>query len=566
MSNYFEALNLNFPETTESDRQRNDILKATPWHPKPTTNVPYTSANRLLIIGDIAKAREIERTLPEKMLCYIACPADHNGESTTANAYNLSDFKVSGYLGHFEVLFKSKSTDIKENHDSESQNHHDENLAHLFNIPTGLFDQIVDCGESPTIRAAIKPPGYYYPGRNQETIALTVEQIPELIGEFEKPKYFQYDPSICAHSRSGISGCRRCIDACPTEAIISIGESIEVNPHLCQGGGTCSSVCPTGAIEYTYPRATDQIEALRFITKSMREQTGNKAIDLLVFDSEAGYQDVSDHLDQLNGATIPFLVEEIGSVGLDLLSSALAYGANRIFLLSPEGTPDQVKDTIADNIALINQVLEETKSRSYSVSQIESLSDIPSINTDLRIDKVATFAAIGSKRKTIRSALGHFNSISDSPAAHIDLPEGSPFGQIVVVQESCTLCMGCVSQCPGKALQAGGESPALRFIEANCVQCGICVQSCPESVITLEPRIHFDYGIISKPKTLKEEDPFLCISCGKAFATNAMIQKMTEKLKGHWMFDKPEALNRLRMCENCRVVDMFDKEDHISRD
>ncbi len=298
----------------------------------------------------------------------------------------------------------------------------------------------------------------------------------------------------------------------------------------------------------------------------MRQETGNKGIDLLIFDSEDGYQEVSGHLDLISSATIPFLAEEIGSVGLDLLSSALAYGANRVFLLSPDGTPNQVKDSIAENVALITRVLQKTGSENFTVTQIENLSDIPRSENEVQISKVATFSAIGDKRNTIRTALGHFNSISDSPATYVDLPEGSLFGQIMIDSESCTLCMGCVSQCPGKALQAGGESPALRFIEANCVQCGICARSCPESVISLEPRIHFDYGVISKPKTLKEEEPFLCISCGKAFATRAMIQKMTEKLKGHWMFDKPEALNRLRMCEDCRVVDMFDKEDHISRE
>jgi hypothetical protein len=32
---------------------------------------------------------------------------------------------------------------------------------------------------------------------------------------------------------------------------------------------------------------------------------------------------------------------------------------------------------------------------------------------------------------------------------------------------------------------------------------------------------------------------------------------MQEKLKGHWMFQKPDAFRRLQMCEDCRVRDMF---------
>ena len=31
---------------------------------------------------------------------------------------------------------------------------------------------------------------------------------------------------------------------------------------------------------------------------------------------------------------------------------------------------------------------------------------------------------------------------------------------------------------------------------------------------------------------------------------------MQEKLKDHYMFDSERALNRLKMCEDCRVVDI----------
>ena len=139
----------------------------------------------------------------------------------------------------------------------------------------------------------------------------------------------------------------------------------------------------------------------------------------------------------------------------------------------------------------------------------------------------------------------------------IPLPEGSPFGEIFVSQDACTLCMACVSVCPGRALQDGGDSPALKFIEANCLQCGICASACPESAIELAPRLHFDHNTTHSARPLKEEQPFRCLQCGKPFATRSMIRTMTEKLKGHWMFEDDAALRRLQMCEDCRVIDMF---------
>ena len=42
------------------------------------------------------------------------------------------------------------------------------------------------------------------------------------------------------------------MDACPTQAIVSAGDRIEVDPYLCQGGGSCASACPTGAIVAPY--------------------------------------------------------------------------------------------------------------------------------------------------------------------------------------------------------------------------------------------------------------------------------------------------------------------------
>jgi hypothetical protein len=79
------------------------------------------------------------------------------------------------------------------------------------------------------------------------------------------------------------------------------------------------------------------------------------------------------------------------------------------------------------------------------------------------------------------------------------------------------------------------------------------------------PRFLFDVDARRARRTLNEEAPFNCIGCGKPFATQSIMNRMREKLSGHWMFEKPEALRRLEMCEDCRVKDMMREGDGTLR-
>lgn len=117
--------------------------------------------------------------------------------------------------------------------------------------------------------------------------------------------------------------------------------------------------------------------------------------------------------------------------------------------------------------------------------------------------------------------------------------------------------MACPSVCPARALSAGGDLPALRFVEWNCVQCGLCEKACPEGSIRRVPRFLYDADARLQTRVMNEDRPFQCIRCGKPFATAKIIERMTDKLSAHWMFQKPEAVLRLKMCEDCRVKDMF---------
>jgi ferredoxin len=103
----------------------------------------------------------------------------------------------------------------------------------------------------------------------------------------------------------------------------------------------------------------------------------------------------------------------------------------------------------------------------------------------------------------------------------------------------------------------------LRFIERNCVQCGLCEQTCPEHAITLVPRL----SLAKEARTgtvLNQSEPAKCIRCGRPFATQQMVAGMLTRLKTHSMFADPGALDRLRMCGDCRVKDMVQSASEVS--
>jgi len=43
-------------------------------------------------------------------------------------------------------------------------------------------------------------------------------------------------------------------------------------------------------------------------------------------------------------------------------------------------------------------------------------------------------------------------------------------------------------------------------------------------------------------------------ACGKPFGTRSTIEAVVQKMTGHSMFADEDALNRLRMCADCRVI------------
>jgi ferredoxin len=164
----------------------------------------------------------------------------------------------------------------------------------------------------------------------------------------------------------------------------------------------------------------------------------------------------------------------------------------------------------------------------------------------------------GNKRQRLFTALDSLAQTRAPIETLVELPANAPFGNISCESKDCTLCMSCVAVCPTRALHTDGQSPSLKFVEQDCVQCGLCTKACPENTLTMTPRMNWDAAARQSATTIHEEKAAECIRCHKPFAPQSMIDMLQNKLRGHSHFNDDSALNRIAMCEDCRVIDMFE--------
>jgi ferredoxin len=384
----------------------------------------------------------------------------------------------------------------------------------------------------------------------------------DLSGSFDKPRYIAFTEHLCAHSRSKIVGCTRCLDLCPTGAIAPAGNHVAIDPHICAGCGQCAAACPTGAASYALPAADALIRKLRALLTAYREAGGTNPI-LLMHDGEHGaalIDALAHHGNGLPANVLPFAVNEVTQVGIEAIAAAFAYGAaNLRFLLRARPRHDVAG--LTRTIALAEPILGGLGFGPARVATIET-DDPDALGDALRAiapappaPLPASFSAVGGKRDVMRLALRELHRAAPQPVDVIALPTGAPFGTVEVNTQGCTLCLACVSACPTGALADNPDQPMLRFTEDACVQCGLCKATCPEKVIALKPQIDFRAATASA-RILKQEEPFRCIRCDKPFGVKSTIERVAAKLEGrHWMYKGSAArLDLLKMCDDCRVA------------
>jgi ferredoxin len=381
----------------------------------------------------------------------------------------------------------------------------------------------------------------------------------DLVGSFDKPRYVSFTEELCAHSRSGIVGCHRCLDLCPTSAIAPAGDHVAIDARICAGCGQCAAACPTGAASYALPPADALLRRIRTLLLVYRE-TGGRSPVLLLHDEDHGgalIDALARHGDGLPANVLPLALNEVTQLGLEAVAAAFAYGAAAVRVVQ-RARPRHDPAGLTQTIALGAAILAGLGFAGERLATIET-DDPFALGDVLRGAKLgppaarpASFEPMGGRRDVLRSTLRELHRVAPVPADIIALPADAPFGAVELNVEGCTLCLSCVSACPTGALSDDPDRPVLRFTEDACVQCGLCKATCPEKVISLVPRLAFGAAI----RVLKEEEPYPCIRCGKPFGVRSAIERVAAKLEDrHWMYQgAPERLDLIKMCEDCRVI------------
>ena len=400
-------------------------------------------------------------------------------------------------------------------------------------------------GETPLFHHKLD--GYLRPDpRDPRAVAKAILDASQLIGGFDKPFYVGYAPHLCAHTRSGISGCSNCINTCQTGAISPDGEHVVIDPNTCAGCGGCASVCPSGAITFDALPLGYLLQRIETMAKSYRE-AGGKSPRLLVHDAEFGGEMISllaRFGRGLPADVIPLEVESLTNFGHAEMLAALGCGFSAVDLLL---TPKSERPPIEAALELAQALGGGKPIRLLDINDPDALGD--ALYGQAVAKPISPILPIGDRRQITRLSAKALNT----PDALIPLPVGAPYGAVVVDKDACTLCLSCVSLCPSGALLDNEDTPQLRFQENACLQCGICSQACPEKAITLQPQLDLSDAAFSQ-RVLHEEDPFACISCGSLFGVKSSVDRIIEKLAGiHPMFETSEQGKLIQMCDKCRI-------------
>jgi len=381
---------------------------------------------------------------------------------------------------------------------------------------------------------AFKQSGSFDP--RQSSSQEVVKNLKENIKKYTYKKFISYDPLICQYHERREETCAKCVEVCPTTAIIKIDKAkhLQFSQIDCHGCGGCISVCPSGALDYT----PSPKEALYEMSKFYKNQ-----IPLIVPQK----MNIETLECEIKPNVLPFAIEGEKFLHEATLLTLIQESGSQIIFYS-----DFLSKGTKDSIEILNNIF-QIKYKKDAVLIAMNKEELKKAlkKVDFIKNSFYTVNQEGSRKREI-FALRLKHLVGEEDLGLVKTGEHIHYGKIQINQDKCTLCLSCVGACNMDALSAHSEDNTLRFNASLCTSCGYCVSTCPEEeCISLQ-----EDTIELKPSWFKDEilakdELFACLECGKEFATKKAIEKIAKMMLPLFKGDKIKQ-RTLYCCEDCK--------------
>ena len=446
--------------------------------------------NTLLLYEARASAFDLARDIDyEKPVGKNVVIVSNGGRENLANLLKVKGFKTIE-LTHFEIKFIYGAAG---------------ELSVLVLRPDGEFE--VDCDFFLVENAReymLKQSGCYeIAGKSDEEIAAQLDaQSPK----FKFKSHVHYDSTICQYHERRHEICGRCVEACPTVAILKEDET----KHLVFSHIDCINCGVPAKANLENLSVNLPANVLPFAVSGERFLSETHLLTLL----------------QESGAQIVIYEQNIGKGTKDAVDIL-----NQIYELK-----------FNEKAVLVAQNEDKLKSALSQAKFIEGSQH-----------SIAEYAL--PKREIFARRLEWL--VGDQNLGSVSTTELIRYGRVEINQDTCTLCLSCVGACNVAALVADKKTNSIVFNPSVCTACGYCELSCAEKdTIFLRPgKIDLEPGFFAFSELARDE-LFACIECGKEFATKKAVEKIASIMAPKFNGDKAK-LKTLYCCSDCKAKVMI---------
>ncbi|MFT5661235.1 MAG: ferredoxin [Sulfurimonas sp.] len=356
------------------------------------------------------------------------------------------------------------------------------------------------------------------------------------ISNYEYKKFTVYDSNICQYHERREEICSKCVEVCPTVAIVKIDElkHLEFSQIDCHGCGGCISVCPSGALDY----APQNRESTYHIADYYKGHTP------LIIPQKMNIKNLSIELKE---NVLPLAIEGEKFLHEGTFLTLLQESGSQVIFYS-----DFLAKGVKDSILILNQVYQKKYSmdaiivamdEEELVNALEQVSFIE--NSRFKMNELST-----RKREVFSNRLKYI--VGDDDLGEVQTGEHIHYAKVNVNEANCTLCLACVGACNVDALVANVDDNSLRINPSICTACGYCEVSCPEAdCLTIEKDVIKLNSSWFTEEVLATDTLFACVECGKEFATTKAVEKIASMMAPIFNHD-PIKERTLYCCETCK--------------